>query len=87
MTTPRRRLPRFALAVAALGLALSVAVIVGGLGGSSFGRAFTDLAQLGAAAAAALTAGLAALRSVRRDRWMWLAVAVGCAGWASGEAV
>ncbi|MCU1589685.1 MAG: Diguanylate cyclase/phosphodiesterase [Frankiales bacterium] len=87
MTTPRRRIPVPALAVAAVGLALSAVVVVGGDSHSSFVRSFNDLAQLAAAAAAALTAGHAALRSSGRARWMWLAVAVGCAGWAAGESV
>jgi diguanylate cyclase (GGDEF)-like protein len=87
VTTARRRILATAAAVAAVALLASAVVLVGNVGGTGFVRAFNDLMQLAAAAAAAATAGIAGSRSRGRTRLMWLSTAVGCGGWAAGEAV
>ena len=87
MATNRRRIPPAAAAAATAAFAVSAAVLVLGLGGRSFVQSYTDLAQLTAAAVASACCALAALRTDGRARRSWVAVAVGCAGWAVGEGI
>jgi diguanylate cyclase (GGDEF)-like protein len=87
VATQRRRTTVAAVAVAAVVLTFSAVVMAVGVGGADFVRNYSDLIELVAAAAAATTAGVAAARSSGRTRAMWLATALGCGGWAAGEAV
>jgi diguanylate cyclase (GGDEF)-like protein len=87
MTTHRRRIPAGAVAAVSAALILSAVVLLSGLGGKDFQRAFTDLAQLTAATTAFGSCALAAARSRGRGRGTWIATAVGCGGWAAGQAV
>ena len=87
MTAHRGRLPLPAIALAAGAFLLSAVILVGNVGSAGFVRSYTDLAQLGAAAVAAISAGVAARRTRERARWMWLATAIGCGAWALGETV
>ena len=73
-----------AAAVATVFFGLSAFIL---LRGGAFARDYTDLAQLGAAAAACGTAARAAVRSTGRFRTMWIATSFACGAWAAGEAV
>src|SRR5207253_2166189 len=72
VATHGRRFTVAAFAAAVLALLVSAAVLVAGAGGSDFGRYYSDLSQLAAASAAAVTAGVTGLRNRGRSRAMWL---------------
>src|SRR4051812_43328820 len=87
VATHGRRFTVAAFAAAVLALLVSAGVLVAGVGGSDFGRYYSDLSQLAAASAAAVTAGVTGLRHRGRSRAMWLSTAFACSAWAGGEAV
>jgi diguanylate cyclase len=76
---------------APLGCAVLIALFMGDLvlrpGGVHLTRTIDDIAEMVAAAAAAGFGIRRALRSTRRVRASWLLIALGCAGWAAGEAI
>ncbi|GAC1442830.1 MAG: hypothetical protein NVS3B26_06910 [Mycobacteriales bacterium] len=87
MSTYHRRVPFSTVAGASWAVVPAAMVLLTGAGGHCFGRSFSDLAGLAAAALAAVTAGVAAVPSAGRTRSMWASTAVACAGWGTGEAV
>jgi diguanylate cyclase (GGDEF)-like protein len=79
----RRRLwPLLAAAVFALGSVLSTVLLDGATADTA-----SNVAQLTAATAAALSAVRYGARATSRMRWAWTAVAAGCASWAAGQLV
>jgi diguanylate cyclase (GGDEF)-like protein len=85
MPTPAHG-PQLAAALAPGALVVVAVVLLTGLAGPA-DVAVDDLAQLLAALGAALACGRAAGRAVGRRRQAWVALSVGCAGWAAGQAV
>jgi diguanylate cyclase (GGDEF)-like protein len=85
-TSPGRRLPRTALALAVLSMVAVTAFLVPPIDGTRTGLVVDDLAEIVVAAAAAACAGWRARRHpVSARSWRW--IALGCASWAIGEAV
>ena len=82
-TTAHR--PRLAAAVSTAALVVVAAVLLTGAAGSA-GVAVDDLTQLLAAVGAGLSCVRTARRARGRRRRAWTALAVGCAGWAAGQA-
>ena len=78
--------PRLAAALAPAALAVVAVVLLTGVAGSA-DVAVDDLTQLLAALGATLACARAARRATGRRRQAWLALAVGCGGWAAGQAV
>ncbi len=84
MPTPVRSRRLAACAFAALGV-VTLVLLTGAAGGAAV--AVDDLTQLAAAASAAVSCAWTARRTTGRRRRSWSALAVGCAGWAAGQAV
>ncbi|MDT7548903.1 MAG: diguanylate cyclase [Actinomycetota bacterium] len=87
MSSTGRRVPAIAVALAGIVLITSVLILGGGVGTPWFQRAYGDLIELFVAAAAAATAGWAAVHSTGRTRLMWLFAGIASGSWAAGEAV
>ena len=82
----RAHRPRLAAALATAVLAAVAVLLLTGAAGPT-AVAVDDLAQLLAATGAALSCARTARRLHGRRRQCWTALAVGCAGWAAGQAV
>ncbi len=84
---PGRALPRVPVVVVGVLLGLVSSVLLLGPGEAFSVLVVDDLAQLVAAAFAAVTCGWCARRTEDRRRRAWGSLSAGCAAWAAGQAV